>query len=191
MWRQRLLKGCAVLGIFALAVAPALAREKKDTITIDIEDSDGSTMTVSLSADFVSGMIEGMVDEDLECDGEIESDTREMFEYLSKSGRGSRYTLEKEDGEVVKARRRKDQLELEILKPDEDPTQVSMPWLFAECMLGNKVAARELREGRRSAVQRREGRGSRDSRRVKLGMTAGSQLVGKDLATASRMSSRA
>jgi len=146
MWRQRLLKGCAVLGIFALAVAPALAREKKDTITIDIEDSDGSTMTVSLSADFVSGMIEGMVDEDLECDGEIESDTREMFEYLSKSGRGSRYTLEKEDGEVVKARRRKDQLELEILKPDEDPTQVSMPWLFAECMLGNKVAARELQK---------------------------------------------
>ncbi|MGB5516058.1 MAG: hypothetical protein WBP36_16180, partial [Thermoanaerobaculia bacterium] len=82
--------------------------------------------------------------EDLECDGDIEADTREMFEYLSKNGRGSRYTLEKEDGEVIKAHRRKDQLELEILKPDEDPTQVSMPWLLAECMLGNKVAAKEL-----------------------------------------------
>ena len=144
MWRQFLVKGCAVLAIFALAVAPALAKEKKDTIAIDIEDSDGSTMTLSLTTDLVSGVIEGMVDEDFECDGDTESDTREMFEYLSKNGKGSRYTLEKEDGEVIKGHRRKDQLELEILKPDEDPTQVSMPWILAECMLGNKVAAKEL-----------------------------------------------
>ena len=145
MWRQFYVKGCAVLGIFVLAVAPVLAK-KKDTITIDIEDSDGKTMTVSLSADFVSGVIEGMVDEDLECDGDMEADTREMFEHLSKKGRGSRYTLEKEDGEIIKAHRRKDQLELEVLNPDEDPTHVSMPWLLAECMLGNKVAAKELKK---------------------------------------------
>ncbi|MGB5176885.1 MAG: hypothetical protein WBP34_05605 [Thermoanaerobaculia bacterium] len=144
MWKQRALKSCAILGIFVLAVTPTLAREKKDTITIDIEDSEGSKTSISLTTDLVSGVIEGMVDEDLECDGDIEADTREMFEYLSKNGRGSRYTLEKEDGEVIKAHRRKDQLELEILKPDEDPTQVSMPWLLAECMLGNKVAAKEL-----------------------------------------------
>lgn len=144
MWRQFLVKTCAVLAIFALAVAPALAKEKKDTITIDIEDSEGSKTSISLTTDLVSGVIEGMVDEDLECDGDLEADTREMFEYLSKNGRGSRYTLEKEDGEVIKAHRRKDQLELEVLDPDEDPTHVSMPWLLAECMLGNKVAAKEL-----------------------------------------------
>jgi len=144
MWRQFLVKGCSVLAIFALAVAPALAKEKKDTITIDIEDSEGSKTSISLTTDLVSGVIEGMVDEDLECDGDLEADTREMFEYLSKNGRGSRYTLEKEDGEVIKAHRRKDQLELEVLDPDEDPTHVSMPWLLAECMLGNKVAAKEL-----------------------------------------------
>ena len=146
MWKQRLLKSCAVLGVLVISVVPTFAKEKKDTITIDIEDSDGSTMTLSLSADFVSGMIEGMVDEDLECDGDLESDTREMFQHLSKKGKGSRYTLEKEDGEVIKARRSKDQLELEILKPDEDPTHVSMPWLLAECMLGNKMAAKELQK---------------------------------------------
>jgi hypothetical protein len=146
MWKQRLLKSCATLGIFALVVAPALAKKDKDTITIDIEDSDGSTMTLSLSAEFISRMIAGMVDEDLECDGDIDSDTRAMFQHLSKNGKGSRYTLEKEDGEIVKARRRKDQLELEILEPDEDATHVSMPWLLAECMLGNKVAAKELQK---------------------------------------------
>lgn len=85
-----------------------------------------------------------MVDEDLECEGDIESDTREMLEYLSQKGKGSRYTLEKEDGEIVKAHRRKDQLDLQILGDDEDPTRVSMPWILAECMLGNKVAAKEL-----------------------------------------------
>jgi hypothetical protein len=144
MWKQRALKSCAILGIFALAVTPTLARENKDTITIDIEDSEGSKTSISLTTDLVSGVIEGMVDEDLECEGDIESDTREMLEYLSKKGRGSRYTLEKEDGEVIKAHRRKDQLDLEILGDDEDPTHVSMPWLLAECMLGNKVAAKEL-----------------------------------------------
>lgn len=144
MWKQVLVKGCAVLGIFALAIAPALAKEKKDTITIDIEDSDGSKTSISLTTDLVSGVLEGMVDEDLECDSEIESDTRGMFEYLSRKGKGSRYTLEKDDGEIVKARRRKDQLELEVVKPGEDPTHISMPWILAECMLGNKVAAKEL-----------------------------------------------
>ncbi|MGB5162254.1 MAG: hypothetical protein WBO69_06745, partial [Thermoanaerobaculia bacterium] len=94
MWKQRALKSCAILGIFVLAVTPTLAREKKDTITIDIEDSEGSKTSISLTTDLVSGVIEGMVDEDLECDGDIEADTREMFEYLSKNGRGSRYTLE-------------------------------------------------------------------------------------------------
>jgi len=146
MLKQRLMNGCAVLGVLVISAVPTLAKEKKDTITIDIEDSDGSTMTLSLSADFISGMIEGMVDEDLECDSDIDSDSRAMFEYLSRNGKGSRYTLEKEDGEIVKARRRKDQLELEILKPDEDSTHVSMPWLLAECMLGNKVAAKELQK---------------------------------------------
>jgi hypothetical protein len=146
MWKQRLLKVSAALGVLVISVAPALAKQDKDTITIDIEDSDGSKMTLSLSADIVSGMIEGMVDEDLECEGELEFDTREMLEHLRKKGKGSHYTLEKEDGEVVKAQRRKDQLELEILKPDEDPTHVSMPWLLAECMLGNKLAAKELQK---------------------------------------------
>jgi len=113
-------------------------------------------MTLSLTTDLVSGVIEGMVDEDFECDGDTESDTREMFEYLSKNGKGSRYTLEKEDGEVIKGHRRKDQLELEILKPDEDPTQVSMPWILAECMLGNRVAAKELEkaDGLRFSVKK-------------------------------------
>ena len=144
MWTQNLLKTCAVVAILMLVVVPALGKEKKDTITIDIEDSDGSKTSISLTTDLVSGVLEGMIDEDLECDGDLEADTREMFEYLSQKGKGSRYTLEKDDGEVVKAHRRKDQLELEVLKPGEDATHFSMPWILAECMLGNKVAAKEL-----------------------------------------------
>lgn len=144
MRKQRLLKSCAVLGVFVLAVAPALAQQKKDTITIDIEDSDGKKTSISLTTDLVSGVLEGMIDEDLECDSDIEPETREMLEYLSRKGKGSRYTLEKEDGEIMKAHRRKDQLNLEVSEPGEDPTYVSMPWILAECMLGNKVAAKEL-----------------------------------------------
>jgi hypothetical protein len=79
-----------------------------------------------------------------------------MFEYLSQKGKGSRYTLEKEDGETIKAHRRKNQLELEVLEPGEDPTHVSMPWILAECMLGNKVAAKELEkaDGLRFSVKK-------------------------------------
>ena len=144
MWTQRRPNFVAGLAILALAAAPALAKEKKDTITIDVEDSDGSKTSISLTSDLVTGVVEGLVDEEFECDGDIEADTRRMFEHLSKKGAGSRYTLEKEDGEIVKAHRRKEQLEMEVLKPGEDPTHVSMPWILAECMLGNKVAAKEL-----------------------------------------------
>lgn len=156
MWTQNLMKTCAVLAILVLVVAPVLAKEKKDTITIDIEDSDGSKASISLTTDLVSGVLEGMIDEDLECEGDIESDTREMLEYLSQKGKGSRYTLEKEDGEIIKAHRRKDQLDLEIVGEDEDPTHVSMPWILAECMLGNKVAAKELEkaDGLRFSVKK-------------------------------------
>ena len=156
MWTQNLMKTCAVLAILVLVVAPVLAKEKKDTITIDIEDSDGKKSSISLTTDLVSGVLEGMIDEDLECEGDIESDTREMLEYLSQKGKGSRYTLEKEDGEIIKAHRRKDQLDLEIVGEDEDPTHVSMPWILAECMLGNKVAAKELEkaDGLRFSVKK-------------------------------------
>ena len=40
MWTQKLMKTCAVLAILVLVVAQVLAKEKKYTITIDIEDSD-------------------------------------------------------------------------------------------------------------------------------------------------------
>ena len=73
-------------------------------------------------------------------------------------------TSDIEKGQIVrgvivrtrKAHRRKDQLELEVLEPGEDPTYVSMPWILAECMLGNKVAAKELEkaDGLRFSVRK-------------------------------------
>jgi hypothetical protein len=131
----------ALTAVLLMASVTAFAGNMKDEMTIELEGSDGKTLSLSISADFVSKLAEGLSGSNWDCDGTTEEDTRAMLEHLSKRGEGSKYTLKRDHGEVIKARRKKGQLQLQIEKPGEKETEVSMPWSLAECMLGRDVPA--------------------------------------------------
>ena len=130
-----------LVAVFLMTCVAAYAGSKKNELTIELEGSDGEALSLSISADFVSKLAEGLAGSSWDCDGTAEEDTRAMLEHLDKRGEGSKYTLKRDDGEVVKARRKKGQLHLEIEKPGEKETRVSLPWSLAECMLGHDVPA--------------------------------------------------
>ncbi len=121
-----------------LAFAPMAAAEKQRSVNIDIRGPNGGSLSLSFPAEIVSGFFEGLGRGAL-CDADLDPELLEMLERLDRGGKRSRYELEGDDGEVIKARRRKGQLEIDILHPGEPNAHVSMPWAIAECFLGHDV----------------------------------------------------
>jgi hypothetical protein len=118
---------------------PVVAGEKTKTLSVEIDGAEGEALSFSISGDFVSGIVEGLAGKELDCGGDLESDTIAMLHHLDRRGEGSRYTLERED-EVIKARRRKGQLELTIHEDGQKKSEISMPWSIAACMMGDETA---------------------------------------------------
>ena len=136
---SRILRATLCFALFgALVFTPAAAAEKERTVNIDIKGPNGGSLSLSFPAEIVSGFLEGLGGGIL-CDAELDGELLEMLEHLDRGGKRSRYELEGDDGEVIRARRRKGQLEIDILQPGEPKAHVSMPWAIAECFLGRDV----------------------------------------------------
>ena len=130
-------------GLFVVALlllASTLFAGKKDKeLSIRIEGADGVKLSFSISAGFVDGILEGLAGADVDCEVTTDEDVRAMLVHLDRRGEGSRYRFRDDDGKLIKARRRRGQLELNIARPGKKDAHVSVPWGLAECMLGHRV----------------------------------------------------
>ena len=131
----------SLFAVALLLLATTLFAGKKDKeLTVQIEGNDGVELSFSISAGFVDGILEGLAGADVDCDVTTDEDTRTMLEHLERRGEGSKYRFRNDDGGLIKARRRRGQLELDIARSGEKDAHVSLPWALAECMLGHRVA---------------------------------------------------
>lgn len=132
----------AFLAVALILAAPSFADKKSKHMTIDIENADGENISISISSNLVDGILEGLSQNDMSCDeSDLDPETRAMLEHLDRKGEGSKYSFTNDEGELIKARRRKGQWEMEVEKEDKENTIISMPWGMAECMLGRDVPA--------------------------------------------------
>lgn len=131
----------AILAALSILAAPSFAGKKDKEMTIDIENAEGENISISISSNLVDGIIEGLSENDMECDTTTDEETLAMLQHLDRKGSGSKYTFTNDEGEVVKARRTKGQWEMRVVKDGEKDTTISMPWGMAECMLGRDVKA--------------------------------------------------
>ena len=127
------------VGLLILLPAMIASAEEHKSLSVQIEGEDGSSLSFSISAGLVDGLIEGLTDKEIECDGRIDADIRRMLEHLDRRGNGSKYTLKRADGQVIKGRHRDNQLILEIHEPEASDAEITLPWRVAECMLGKEV----------------------------------------------------
>lgn len=132
----------ASVTLLMLAVpSPALAGKAARTLTVEIEGAEESVFSLSLSGDFVAALIDGLLGEELICDGELDVDAMAMLRHLDRRGEGSRYTLETER-QMVKARRRRGQLELVVREDGAKKAEIGLPWPIAACLMGDETALR-------------------------------------------------
>ena len=137
--------GTLALAAAVLLAAPSFAGKDKE-MTIDIESAEGESISIAISSNLVEGIIQGLAENDMECDTTTDPETLAMLQHLDRKGEGSKYSFTNDEGELVKARRRKGQWEMEVVKDGENNTVISMPWGMAECMLGRDVQAYRSRE---------------------------------------------
>ncbi len=126
------------IALFLLATS-LFAGKKDKELSVQIEGEDGVSLSFSISAGFVEGLLEGLAGADLDCDVTTDRDTRAMLEHLDHHGEGAKYRFHDDDGKLIKARRRRGQLDLDIVERGEEDAHVSLPWAIAECMLGHRV----------------------------------------------------
>jgi len=122
-----------------LLAGSAFAGSQHKELSVRIEGEDGAKISFSLSAGFVDGLLEGLDGSEIRCDATQDDDVREMLLHLSRRGEGSTFRFRDDDGGLVKARRHRGQLELDIDRDDDRDAHVSLPWSLAECMLGRPV----------------------------------------------------
>ena len=129
---------CLILLSLA-APGAVFAGQKAQSLTVEIDGPEEEALSFSIAGDFVGRMIGGLLGKELVCNADLDADTMAMLRHLDRHGEGSRYTLEIED-QVVKARRRKGQLELTIHEDGHKEGAISMPWSIAACMMGDETA---------------------------------------------------
>jgi len=129
------------LATVLMLVTPSFGGDKHKDMTIDIEGEDGQNISIVVSSNLVDGIIKGLSENDMECDTTTDPETLAMLRHLDRKGEGSKYSFTNDEGQLVKARRRKGQWEMEVVKDGENNTVISMPWGIAECMLGRDVKA--------------------------------------------------
>ena len=126
----------STIAFFALACASS---QKQSDFELDV-DSDEIRMT--LSKEVARGVIEDLVDSDLECEGDVDGQFGKMLEKLDRDGPRARAHYR--DGEsVVEGQRRGGKLDLEIRGAGSGSIEATMPWAVAECMLGKKTSIDE------------------------------------------------
>lgn len=126
------------IAVFLLA-STVFAGKKDKELSVQIEGDDGINISFSISADFVDSILEGLAGSSMDCEITTDEDTRAMLEHLDRRGNGSKYRFRDDDGKLIKASRRRGQLELDITRSGEKDAHVSLPWVLAECMLGREV----------------------------------------------------
>jgi hypothetical protein len=130
----------SLLTVTLLLLATTVFAGKKDKeLSIQIEGDDGSSVSFSIASGFVNGILEGLAGAEVDCDVTTDVDTRAMLEHLDRRGEGAKYRFRNDDGQRIKASRRRGQLELDIERSGRKDAHVSLPWAVAECMLGRRV----------------------------------------------------
>lgn len=130
----------SLLAVTLLLLATTVFAGKNDReLSVQIEAADGSSISFSIASGFVNGILEGLAGADVDCDVTTDADTRAMLEHLDRRGEGSKYRFRDDEGQRVKASRRRGQLELDIERSGRKNAHVSLPWAVAECMLGRHV----------------------------------------------------
>lgn len=137
------LKALLTTAVLLATVLPAAA-DKDKGLTIDIDGEDDANLSISLSGDWATSFVEGLMDADIECDGDLDAETEAMLRHLKRKGPGSKYKLE-DDDQTIRARRRKGSWEMDIAKDDGSKARVVLPWALAECMLGDERAMERYR----------------------------------------------
>jgi len=139
--KQGPLRTLANIAAILLMASPVFAGDKHKDMTIDIENEDGENISITISSGLVEGIIEGLAENEMDCDVTSSKETLAMLQHLDRGGEGSKYSYLNDEGELIKARRRKGQLEMEVENSGEKNTIISMPWAMGECMMGRDVAA--------------------------------------------------
>lgn len=129
-----------VLAAILVLAVPAAA-EERGSLRVEIRGGDGEDLTVSVHGGVLGEILASVAKEALEdatVEADLDEDVEAMLRHLDRGGDGARYTLQGDDGDEVRARRRGTRLELDIRGEDGERSRIEVPWAMAEWMLGRR-----------------------------------------------------
>lgn len=128
------------LGVLSLVIAflalACASTEPKSDFELDVNDDE---IRVAVSEAAARGVMEGLIDANLECDGGADGHFKAFLERLDQGGPRARASY-RDDENTIEGRRRGNKLDLKIRGTGSGKIEATMPWAIAECMLGNNTS---------------------------------------------------
>ena len=127
--------GTAALALALITISCASSDPKSD-FELDV---DSEEISVAVSKEVARGLMEDLIGDDLECDGDLDGHMKSLLEALDEGG--PRAHASYRDGESsVDGRRRGGKLDLTLRGTGSGKIEATMPWAIAECLLGNTTS---------------------------------------------------
>lgn len=143
--RRQLVAPLAALLLSTAVPALAWDGDAEPQMTVKVRDASGEGMTLSLGGNWLARLGAAIADESMHCNGaDTSAEMRRALERLDRGGEGTRETFTDDDGDRVRVRRYRGQLELNVKESDGDKADVTLPWAAAECMLGRPVKLHDM-----------------------------------------------
>ena len=127
------------LVIFAASLMVAIAcasSEPKSDFAIDI---DSDEIRVAMSAEVARGLMEELIDADLDCKSEIDGGMEKLLLKLQHDGPRARATYRNGES-TIRGSRRGGRVDLVITGEGQGKIETTMPWAVADCLLGNRAS---------------------------------------------------
>jgi len=124
-----------VLALAVLTAGCAATAPEHRSASLSVTNSGGDAASLEVSGDAVDNVVHALLDGDVSCGGELDSELGRVLATLDRRGRS--------------ARRHGDSFDLAFIGSDGGQLELTAPWGVAQCLLGRRTSLSEALAGHR------------------------------------------
>ncbi len=137
-----------VLALVVVAAGCAATAPEHRSASLTVTNSGGDSASLEVSGNAVDNVVHALLDRDLGCSGELDSELGRVLATLDRRGRSARATVIGEDGRL-EGRRHGNSFDLAFIGSDGGQLELTAPWGVAQCLLGRRTSLSEALAGHR------------------------------------------
>jgi hypothetical protein len=137
-----------VLALVVVAAGCAATAPEHHSASLSVTNSGGDAASLEVSGDAVDNVVHALLDGDVSCGGELDSELGRVLATLDRRGRSAHASVTGNDGRL-EGRRHGNSFDLAFVSTDGGRLELTAPWGVAQCLLGRRATLSAALSGHR------------------------------------------